>query len=57
MPLFNLIGYWDNFLSFALYSGNVNAFYIAVSETSTRKIDKRLEKYFLKIEEGDKLLM
>ena len=43
-------GLWDNYLSFSLYSGKINTFYIAVGDQELGKVDSRLHKYFLKIE-------
>jgi hypothetical protein len=45
-PLLNVIGYWDNYLSFALYSDKLNSYYIAIEQNELAKIDKRLAKYF-----------
>ena len=48
-PILNLFGYWDSYLSFALYSDKLNSYYIAVEQNELVKIDKRLSKYFITI--------
>lgn len=50
MPFFNFFGLWDSYLSFSLYSGKINAFYIVIADDELSKIDGRLKKYFLHIE-------
>ena len=49
LPVLNFWGYWDNYLSFNLYSGKPHAFYIAVADNELSKIDRRLSESFLTI--------
>ncbi|NUQ26554.1 MAG: DoxX family protein [Saprospiraceae bacterium] len=46
MPALNLRGKWDTYLSFNLYSGNINHMYVAVKNGSIGKLDKGLSDYF-----------
>jgi hypothetical protein len=48
-PILNTIGYWDSYLSFALYSDKLTSYYIAVEQGELGKIDKRLSKYFVNV--------
>jgi hypothetical protein len=48
-PIFNLLGYWDHYLSFSLYSNKPSIFYVAVAESELHKIDKRFSNYFARI--------
>jgi hypothetical protein len=58
MPVLNFFGLWDTYLSFSLYSGKINAFYIAVEDNELGKIDKRLNQYFIRIDglQGGKII-
>ena len=49
IPVFNLFGYWDHYLSFSLYSNKPSRFFIAVEEGELHKIDKRFTNYFAEI--------
>jgi hypothetical protein len=45
-PVLNLVGYWDHYLSFSLYSSKPSKFYIAIEKDEIHKIDKRFAHYF-----------
>jgi hypothetical protein len=47
LPATNFFGFWDNYLSFSLYSDKASAFYIAVEEKEISKIDDRLKRFFV----------
>jgi hypothetical protein len=46
MPGLNFFGLWDHYLSFSLYSGKSNAYFIVVAEDQLSKIDK-LNPYYV----------
>ncbi len=46
MPALNLRGKWDTYLSFNLYSNNIDHMYVAVKSASLDKIDNQLSAYF-----------
>jgi hypothetical protein len=46
IPILNLLGAWDHYLSFSLYSNKTPYHYIAIEKNDIPKIDKRLENYF-----------
>lgn len=50
LPTLNMFDKWDHYLSFSLYSGKPNDFYIAVEENELKKMAKRYDPYFVKIE-------
>lgn len=50
LPAMNFFKLWDHYLSFSLYSGKVNDFYIAINQSELKKIDKDLHNYFVKID-------
>jgi hypothetical protein len=50
LPSFNYIGWWDNYLSFSLYSGKISNFYIAIKQDQVHKIEKGFHQYFAEIE-------
>lgn len=50
LPSMNFFKLWDHYLSFSLYSGKINDFYIAVNQNELKKIDKDLHNYFVKID-------
>jgi hypothetical protein len=52
MPIFNWIGYCDDYLAFSLYSQKNKLFYIAISDAYLNQLNPELEDYFLKME-GD----
>jgi hypothetical protein len=45
MPLFSFFGRWDSYLSWSLYSGNVDGANIFVSDTVAPKLPAYLQKY------------
>ncbi len=46
-PLLNFAGYWDNYLSFSLYSYKTGSYFVAVADNAIPKIDQRYKKYFV----------
>jgi len=48
-PLLNVFNYWDHYLSFSLYSGKINHFYIAIEDSELPKLNERHKKYFAEI--------
>jgi len=50
MPVFCLFNLWDNYLSFRLYSGKTNLFFVTVSDDEIDKIDGELHAYFWQVE-------
>lgn len=48
-PALNLVGRWDHFMSFSLYSGKPPSFFIAVQEDEVAKIDKHLWYFFVSV--------
>jgi hypothetical protein len=50
LPSLNYLGWWDNYLSFSLYSGKISNFYIAIKQDQVHKIEKGLHEYFAEIE-------
>ena len=49
LPILNFFNFWDNYLSFSLYSDKLNLYYIAIEEKELLKIDKRYSSYFVEI--------
>lgn len=49
-PILNFFGLWDNYLSFSLYSDKTNSYYIVIAQSQIDKVDKRLSRYFLPID-------
>jgi len=43
-PALNLVGLWDNYLSFSLYSGKTKSLHIYVHETAITKLEPSLQK-------------
>ena len=50
LPSFSLVGKWDNYLSFKLFSGKTHLFYIHVDEANLKHVNPKLEPYFWKPE-------
>ena len=50
MPVFSFLNSWDQYLSFRLYSGNTNLFYISIADDQVHKIDTDLHQYFWQVE-------
>lgn len=50
MPSLCLFNLWDNYLSFKLYSGKTNSYYISIADDEVNKLDQRLHHYFWNIE-------
>ncbi len=46
-PLLNFFNYWDNYLSFLLYSGKIKSYYIAVEEKMSTRIIKKYNPSFI----------
>ena len=49
MPFLNCFGWWDDYLSFNLYSGDTKELFIAISDQELEKSDHRFDHYFLKM--------
>jgi hypothetical protein len=50
MPIFNFGGYWDDYLSFSLYSQKNKLLYIAISTESLSKFDHQWDDYWMESE-------
>lgn len=46
LPFLNFFGYWDDYLSFSLYSNRPSRFYIAIQQKEIKMIDRQFENYF-----------
>lgn len=51
LPSMNFFKLWDHYLSFSLYSGKINDFYIAINQSELKKIEGDLHDYFVRIDE------
>ncbi|MDN5201797.1 hypothetical protein QQ008_10500 [Fulvivirgaceae bacterium BMA10] len=49
-PVFNFIGYWDNYLSFSLYSEKMTDMYVAIEENELQKFKDRFDNCFVELE-------
>jgi hypothetical protein len=49
MPGLNFLGLWDHYLSFSLYSGKSNGYFIAIAEGQLSKLDKDLSPYYMPV--------
>jgi hypothetical protein len=49
MPIFNLLNFWDDYLSWSLYSSKNKLFYIAVSEKYWTNVNRGHEKVLLEL--------
>ncbi|HEY5746763.1 MAG TPA: MauE/DoxX family redox-associated membrane protein [Chryseolinea sp.] len=45
MPLLNLVGRWDHYLSFSLYAGKTHHLFIAIEETEAKKLNGLYDNY------------
>ncbi|AYB30484.1 MauE/DoxX family redox-associated membrane protein [Chryseolinea soli] len=45
LPLLNLAGRWDHYLSFSLYAGKTHHLFIAIEETEAKKLNGRYDNY------------
>jgi hypothetical protein len=50
MPIFNFWGYWDDYLSFSLYSQKNKIFYIAISDESLSELSHQFDDYLVDFE-------
>ena len=50
LPVLNLFGKWDHYLSFSLYSDKPHEFYIAVEESSLGQLPGNYKPYFVSLE-------
>jgi hypothetical protein len=50
LPSLSLVERWDHYLSFSLYSGKTNLFYICVDNENAHRIDADLQQYYWQTE-------
>jgi hypothetical protein len=50
MPIFNFWGYWDDYLSFSLYSQKNKVFYIAISDEYLSEFNRQFDDYLVDFE-------
>jgi hypothetical protein len=50
MPIFNFVGYWDDYASFSLYSQKNKIFYIAISDEHLSKFNAQFDNYLVDFE-------
>lgn len=57
-PVLSFFGFWDNYLSFDLYSSKSDEYYIVIAEDQLNKVDKKLKPYYLPAREtqGGKII-
>ncbi|MDX5349065.1 MAG: hypothetical protein LPK19_17685 [Hymenobacteraceae bacterium] len=48
VPLLNFFGYWDDYLSFSLYSDKTKAFFVAIGDAELHKLDAPLHEHLIK---------
>ncbi len=51
LPAFNFVGWWDNYLSFKLYSGTNGQFCVGLDMRHYQKVDPSLHAYFWTVDE------
>lgn len=58
LPLLNFFGYWDDFLSFSLYSDKHKVFYVVIEKSELGRLDRRYTKYYINVPglQGGKIL-
>jgi len=56
MPLFSFFGRWDSYLSWSLYSGNVDGANIFVGDTVAPKLPAYLQKYLKHLSDNNNQL-
>lgn len=49
LPILNLFGYWDHYLSFSLFSGKTSKYYLIINKSETANLDDRYHSYFADI--------
>jgi hypothetical protein len=49
LPLLNLVGRWDHYLSFSLYADKTHHLFIAIEETEAKKLNGLYDKYEVKL--------
>ena len=47
LPLLNLAGRWDHYLSFSLYAAKTHHLFIAIEETEAKKLNGRYDNYMV----------
>lgn len=52
IPAFNKIGWWDDYLSFKLYSENTKELFIAVSDEQLPALNHQFDAYFITLPKG-----
>ncbi len=50
MPIFNFVGYWDDYASFSLYSQKNKILYIAISGKYLPKLEQKFDNYWVDFE-------
>jgi len=56
MPCFSFLGWWDSYLSWSLYSGNIDRANVFVSDAVAHQLPEYLQKYTTHISDNNNLI-